>query len=69
MKVKLNGTATEIAEAATVADAVSVVAGGASNGKGVAVAVNGEVIPRSRWHEVRLGEQDRVEVLRAVGGG
>lgn len=35
----------------------------------VAVAVNGEVVPR-RVHATRqLVEGDRVEVIRAVGGG
>ncbi|HLF69719.1 MAG TPA: sulfur carrier protein ThiS [Actinomycetota bacterium] len=37
--------------------------------RGVAVAVNGEVIARSSWSEVRLNEGERVEVLRAVQGG
>lgn len=69
MKVKLNGAETEIPGAAKVADAVSVVVGDALGAKGIAVAVNGEVIPRSRWEDVELGEADRVEVLRAVGGG
>jgi sulfur carrier protein len=35
----------------------------------VAVAVNQEVIPRSRFDEVRIREGDRVEVIQAVGGG
>ena len=38
-------------------------------GKGTAVAVNGEVVPRSSWAERELAEGDRVEVLRAVSGG
>lgn len=36
---------------------------------GVAVAVNGEVVPRTRHDERRLADDDRVEVIRAVGGG
>ena len=35
----------------------------------VAVAVNGEVVPRSRHATKTLSEGDRVEVLEAVGGG
>jgi sulfur carrier protein len=35
----------------------------------VAVAVNREVVPRSRFAERALGAGDRVEILEAVGGG
>lgn len=69
MKVTVNGEPRDLADDATVADAVTAVAEGAAPSKGVAVAVNGEVVPRSRWGEVRLDGSDRIEVLRAVGGG
>ena len=36
---------------------------------GVAVAVNGEVVPRSAWGARRLQPDDRVEVLTAAQGG
>lgn len=35
----------------------------------VAVARNGEVVPRDRWVEVTVQEGDQVEVVRMVGGG
>ncbi len=35
----------------------------------VAVAVNREVVPPSRWDVRELQEGDRVEILEAVGGG
>jgi len=35
----------------------------------VAVAVNAEVVPRSRFADVWIREGDRVEVIHAVGGG
>lgn len=35
----------------------------------VAVEINGEIIPRSRWAEQRLTDGDRVELIHAVGGG
>lgn len=69
MNVKINGYEREIPDGSKVADAVTVVAQDASAAKGIAVAVNGEVVARSRWDEVTLDEEDRVEVLRAVGGG
>ncbi len=39
------------------------------NARRVAVALNGEVVPRSEWQRVTIGEGDAVEVVRAVGGG
>ncbi len=38
-------------------------------GKRVAVAVNRDVVPRSRYRAVVLANDDRVEILEAVGGG
>lgn len=37
--------------------------------RGVAVAVNGEVVPRTRWAGTALVDGDRVEVLTAAQGG
>ncbi|MBM2619195.1 sulfur carrier protein ThiS [Actinoplanes sp. LDG1-06] len=37
--------------------------------RGVAVAVNGEVVPRSTWNVTKLGDGDSVEVLTAAQGG
>jgi thiamine biosynthesis protein ThiS len=35
----------------------------------IAVAHNGEVVPRDRYEEVSLADGDQVEVVRMVGGG
>ena len=35
----------------------------------VAVAINAQVVPRSRFDEVRVQAGDRVELIQAVGGG
>ena len=37
--------------------------------KGIALAVNNEVIPKSRWNERSLSPQDRVELLTITQGG
>ena len=37
--------------------------------RGVAVAVNGEVVPRQEWSSKALTAGDRVELVRAVQGG
>jgi sulfur carrier protein len=39
------------------------------NARGVAVAVDGEVVPRSDWDTFRLRDSARVEVLGAMQGG
>ncbi len=37
--------------------------------RGVAIAVNGEVVPRAHWDTFALPEDARVEVLSAMQGG
>jgi sulfur carrier protein len=68
MKVVLNGEPCELPEGASVADAVGA-SGVPESGAGVAVAVEGEVVPRGEWASVPLAEGQRVEVLQAVQGG
>jgi sulfur carrier protein len=69
MRVTINGEGQEFAGEPTVEDAVRHLHGEGVPARGVAVAVNGEVVPRSHWSEVTLKDSDRVEILRAVGGG
>lgn len=38
-------------------------------GRGLAVARNGEVVPRSAWAGTRLEPDDRIEIVGAVQGG
>lgn len=38
-------------------------------GKRVAVEVNREIVPRSRHAELALRDDDRVEIVVAIGGG
>lgn len=38
-------------------------------GRGLAVARNGEVVPRSAWPTTRLAPGDRIEIVGAVQGG
>ena len=37
--------------------------------RGIAVAVNGVVVPRAAWAETALRSGDRVEIVRARQGG
>jgi sulfur carrier protein len=68
MIVELNGDRVELADGATVSDAVTA-AGTDCGRRGVAVAVDGEVVPRSGWDETRLAEGQTVEVVEAIQGG
>jgi sulfur carrier protein len=42
---------------------------GLAGRKGVAAAVNGEVVPRAAWARHTLSDRDRVLVIRATQGG
>jgi len=68
MNVVLNGERQELADGATVRQAVTAT-GAPSEGRGVAVALDGEVVPRRSWDDVPLREGQRVEVVQAVQGG
>jgi sulfur carrier protein len=37
--------------------------------RGIAVALNGSVVPRSAWDETALSPGDSVEIVRAMQGG
>ena len=68
MKVLLNGEAAELADGATLQAAVDSLDLPAA-GRGLAVAVDAEVVPRTEWESHELKEGARVEVLRAIQGG
>ena len=66
MNVLVNGEPTELGPGATVE---TVLASLDVPDRGVAVAVDAEVVPRGEWPERELSEGARVEVLRAIQGG
>ena len=35
----------------------------------VAVAVNREVVPRAQWPQRQLQAHDKIDIVRAIGGG
>jgi thiamine biosynthesis protein ThiS len=35
----------------------------------VAVELNGEIAPRTRWAELTVADRDRIEIVHFVGGG
>ena len=66
MELTVNGVGRDVPEGATVAELVRQVT---PQQRGVAVAVNGEVVPRTGWPATVLFAGDRVEVLSAAQGG
>ena len=66
--IVLNGEPTQLPEGASAADAVRA-AGADERARGVAVALDGEVVPRGDWSSTPLTDGGQVEVLRAVQGG
>ncbi len=68
MKVTINGNDTDLEPGASVQAAVNSLDLPAQ-GRGVAVAVDAEVVPRGQWEVTLLEEGSRVEVLRAIQGG
>jgi thiazole synthase len=65
-KVFVNGEYRELADDATVETVVRELG---VAGRGTAVAVDGEVIPRGEWADTELRDGQEVEVLHAVQGG
>jgi sulfur carrier protein len=66
--IVLNGQRSELRVGETVADALARL-GLARDASGVAVAVDGEVVPRSTWETFALAADARVEILTAMQGG
>jgi sulfur carrier protein len=46
-----------------------ILSGAPDTERGVAVAVEGEVVPRGEWEERALSEGETIEVVHAVQGG
>lgn len=68
MIVELNGRKVELAAGATVADAARA-AGIDPERHGLAIALDGEVVPRGELDATPLAAGQRVEVVEAIGGG
>ncbi len=66
MNVILNGQARSLPDGATVEDVLALL--GAPD-RGVAVAIDAEVVPRGEWAAVTLRDGARIEVVQAVQGG
>ena len=68
MTVIVNGQPAQVSDGQTVAGLL-VSLGHPAGGPGIAVARNGEVVPRSAWLTTPLDDNDHLEVLGASQGG
>jgi sulfur carrier protein len=68
VRIQLNGAPRELDDGATVADVVLLL-GRDPEARGIAVAVEAEVVPRTAWDRHELRDGDRIEVLTAILGG
>jgi len=68
MRIELNGEPRELPDGATLADAVDE-ADPAQEARGLAVAVDGEVVRKADWELTPLRDGQAVEVVAAIQGG
>lgn len=68
LTLTVNGDPFELAAGSTIADLVGTVTEGGS-GRGVAVAVDRCVVPRSEWATTPARAGSQVEVVTAAAGG
>ena len=64
--IQLNGQPCQCEPGATVAQLLQQLD---LNGKRLAVELNAMIVPRSRFDQQTLNEHDKVEIVRAIGGG
>lgn len=65
-EITINGEPTAL-QTATLAQLLE--AKGVAPGRGIAVAVNGAVVPRGQYDQARLTPGDQVEIIKVAVGG
>lgn len=66
MKVFVNGEARELADGTTIATLVAALD---LAGRRIAVEVNEDIVPKGLHAQTPLHDNDRVEIVHAIGGG
>lgn len=69
MMIVVNGDERDVRDHLTLADLVRDEGLDGAASRGVAAAVDAEVVPRSAWDETMLSEGQRVELVAAMQGG
>jgi len=66
IEIILNGEAKSLPQGHKVQDLIDTLG---LSGQALAVAVNRQVVPRASWQQRIFQAKDRVEIVRAIGGG
>ena len=66
IEIELNGAPHRVDAGQHLQDLIDALA---LSGQALALAVNRQVVPRQRWAEHTLQAHDKVDVVRAIGGG
>jgi sulfur carrier protein len=66
--ILVNGNPAELDAGALLVDVLDAL-GVEPGRRGVAIAVDGEVVPRAQWERTSLADGARVEVVQAIQGG
>ncbi len=68
MNIKINGESVQIAEKMSLEEFV-IMRLNKKEPRGIAVAVNDMIVPKSKWNETAVNENDSIEIVHAVQGG
>ena len=66
ISIELNGAPHQVPAQQTLDELVDALL---LTGQALALAVNRSVVPRQQWPQRRLQPQDKVDIVRAIGGG
>ncbi len=64
--IELNGEVREVRAEDCVQDLIDALS---LTNQALAIAVNREIVPRAKWREVRFVAGDKVDIVKAIGGG
>lgn len=67
MDIFINNTPQQIPEQSTITDTLDALKITAT--KGIAIAINNNVIPKAEWNVCRLSDNDKVTLIQATQGG
>ena len=66
MQVKINGAVDEIPDNSSIRDLLTA---RKLSGDTVIIALNDEIIKREQWESWKLNSNDRLDIIRIMGGG
>ena len=67
IEIRINGNIERIEDDSTLSSYLQIL--GLQDRKAIAIALNGEVIPREQFSQTKISVGDSMEIVRAIGGG